>query len=51
VLDAKRIGKLSKLNDKNLMDVSDSILWGTSKSWRKRKISVLQQRLSERWSA
>jgi hypothetical protein len=35
VLDAERSGKPSKLNDKKLMDISDSVLWSPSNSLRK----------------
>jgi transposase len=35
VLDAKRSGRPSKLNDKKLMDISDSMLHSPSKSLRK----------------
>jgi transposase len=35
VLDAKRRGRPSKLNDKKLMDISDSMLRSQSKSLRK----------------
>jgi hypothetical protein len=35
VLDAEWSGRSSKLNDKKLMEVSDSMLWSPSKSLRK----------------
>jgi hypothetical protein len=48
VLDDEWTGRPSKLNDKKFMDISDSMLRSPSKnrctSWRKRKISGLQQR-------
>jgi transposase len=34
VLDAERSGRTSKLNDKKLMDISDSMLRSSSKSLR-----------------
>jgi hypothetical protein len=35
VLDVELCGRPSKLNDKKLMDISDSMLWSPSKSLRK----------------
>jgi transposase len=35
VLDAEESGRPSKLNDKKLMDISDSMLWSPSKSLHK----------------
>jgi hypothetical protein len=35
VLDAEQSGRPSKLNDKKLVDISDSMLWNPSKSLRK----------------
>jgi hypothetical protein len=34
VLDAERNGRPSKFNGKKLIDISDSMLWSASKSWR-----------------
>jgi hypothetical protein len=49
VLDAERGGRPSKLNDKKLMNISDSMLRSPSKSLRKltqqKEISGLQQRI------
>jgi hypothetical protein len=43
VLDAERSGRPSELNDKKLMDISDSLLQSASKSLRKSTIPGLQQ--------
>jgi transposase len=48
VLDAERSGRPSVLNDKKLMDISDSMLRSQSKhctSWRKGMVSGLQWRV------
>jgi hypothetical protein len=49
VLDAERSGRPYKLDDKKLMDISDSMQRSPSKSMRKlaqEKISALQQRMA-----